>query len=156
MAIIFPPIVESYPPVFVEKIIDGQKAFKIFFEKPSFNSKVGDYIQVAISLAATGVSVIKNTTKILRKKIQTENNLTYVIVGLGPDDLVGNFSLNQYYKVQLRFEDISLNSVSNDKIDSSWYSNNASKFSEWSASSLYRRISEPKVAAEFVYPDLKI
>jgi len=74
-------------------------------------------------------------------------------IEIKPEDLKGcNFTIDQYYKVQIRFtsidaEDPGINLSDPDAVQAidEWLSRNLNQFSEWSSVCLIRGISEPSV-----------
>ena len=140
---LFPPIVETYPPVFVD-----ENNIKIYFEKPAFNTDDSGYVHVALSLVSNGASYLAGQKDFLRRQYQQDSKGKYYVT-LTQSDLHSTLALNNYYKVQLRLEESDI-PIYEDK--DAWYDNNKDKFSEWSVASFIRRISTPELKGyEFEY-----
>ena len=132
---LFPPIVETYPPVFVD-----EDNIKIYFEKPAFNADDSGYVHVALSLVSNGASYLAGQVDFLRLEYIEEGSKCYIT--LNGSNLYNTLELNNYYKVQLRLEESTISTYQN---LAAWYDNNANKFSEWSVASFIRRISTPEL-----------
>ena len=153
---LFPPVVETYMPAFLVGSSDIQKNIcRVYFSISLYNS-LNDIknAQVIIANQNTNLSVLdksKYPCEIMLTDIKTD--LTRVsddkyYIEIKNSDIEGGFTINQYYKVQIRFTAAGAGNVSLDtpqKIDS-WLAANLSNFSEWSTVCLVRGISVPSLS----------
>ena len=151
---IYPPIVDTYAKAFLADSGDNEKdTCKIYFSISNYNSiKDIKNAQVIISNQNNNLSILDETkypceimlTDIYEDLTKMSNDKYYIKIKKS-DIQDGNFEINQYYKVQIRFTSKNAENVSltlPQKIDS-WLSNNLSYFSEWSTVVLIRAISTP-------------
>lgn len=143
---LYPPIIDTYMPAFVRT-----QSCKIYFSLSSYND-IDDIsnAQVIVSNQNSSLSALDSTqypSQIMITTIYTDNTINtdykYYIV-LNPSDMVdGEFELNQYYKVQIRFTGTGATEVSGSTGIASWLVNNEVYFSEWSTVCLIRGIQQP-------------
>ena len=147
---LYPPIVMDTAPAFIRT-----KSCKIYFSLSVYNSAV-DILNVQVSLVnqKTNASAfrsdlypsgIKITSLIYDSEVRGDYNY---YIQINPSDLAeGQFGLNQFYKVQLRFTSKSApNPPSNGKGLATWLYNNMKYFSEWSKVCLIKGIEQPHVS----------
>lgn len=156
---LYPPILDTYMPAFIKT-----EACRIYFTISDYNSINNiKYIQLAVNNQYTNASMLDaenypSEIKLIDfSEVKIENNKYYI--DLFAKDAVtgkniitnGQFEINQYYKIQLRF-------VHNDAPDpqipdgaapgaglESWLVQNQSLFSEWSRVCLIRAIDKPYI-----------
>ena len=112
---LFPPIIDSYMPAFLQKK-DGK--CRVYFSISSFNTMEDiskDLVQVTVTNQLTNTTALdKNLypSEIILKTLGVDNTrLTddkYFIDIYNTDLRGGDFELNQYYKVQIRFTSSSI------------------------------------------------
>ena len=153
---LYPPVVDTYMPAFLVGSSDIQKNIcRVYFSISLYNS-LNDIknAQVTVANQNTNLSVLdksKYPCEIMLTDIKTD--LTRVsddkyYIEIKNSDIEGGFTINQYYKVQIRFTAAGASNVSLDapqKIDS-WLAANLSNFSEWSTVCLVRGISVPSLS----------
>ena len=152
---LYPPIVDTYMPAFLK---DTSPA-RIYFSLSAFNVESDiKNIQVSVrnqntNLTALDTTIYPSEIKIVDKLgIDPERRTDdkYYIEINKSDMLNGEFDINQYYKVQIRF---TTQNASDYPIDDSsgqrtypldeWLATNLDNFSEWSTVCLVRGISTP-------------
>ena len=143
MAILYPPIVDTYMPAFVDNC-------NIHFSIPSLNSaaEVSNIMVVSIVDQKTNKSILTNGILFC----ESDNNM--LTINMNNIKL----NINSYYKVQLKF--IKFNSkayqsassilgnyknVELPKGEENWLSSYNKECSEWSTVCLIRKISQPKI-----------
>lgn len=144
---LYPPIIDTYMPAFIRT-----QECRVYFSLSLYNS-IGEIknAQVLVNNQNTNLTALDPTKypsgiKIdsIKMDVDRETDDKYY-VSIYPNDLIdGIFNLNQYYKVQIRFTDISAPDPPEVKIDS-WLSNNLKFFSEWSTVCLIKGISKPQL-----------
>lgn len=155
---LYPPIFKnSYMPAFVK-----EEGCRIYFSISQYNSLIQMYhgnssnvqaVQVVIKSQKTNKSVLNSESfpnEIMLTTLQIDENRKgedkYYIEILN-EDIEDGFTLNEYYKVQIRFTskdspDPPENSVSD---LNKWLNENLYYFSEWSTVVLIRPISKPSL-----------
>ena len=141
---LYPPIVSTYVPAFLK----SPGVCKLYFSISQYNSFEDiKHAQVTIKNQNSNLSVLskaKYPCEIMLKEIKQENGKYYIEI-TKEDISGGEFELNLYYKVQIRFTSVDATYVSLNvpqAIDS-WLTTNQSSFSEWSSVCLIRAISTP-------------
>ena len=148
---LYPPLMPNVIPGF-----DRTAPCRIYFAVSEYNSKDDiESIQILLTEVKTNKSAFNSTKypsgiKLVGKfdcytDQQAKNDFKYYIL-INPSDLAGGqFKLNQYYKVQLRFTSTEAQFVSLEIPQSitSWINNNLMYFSEWSKATLLRGINLP-------------
>lgn len=141
---LYPPIVSTYLPAFLA----DPGICKMYLSISQYNSFESiKNVQVTIKNQNSNLSVLnaeKYPCEVMLKTLQQEGNKYYIDITKEDID-GGEFELNQYYKVQVRFTSIDASSVSltpPQAIDS-WLAANQNYFSEWSSICLIRAISTP-------------
>lgn len=128
-----------------------------FFHYKSANDKVAsqgvaDMVQVSIQNQNTNYSAldldkypsgIMNTTMYENTQLKTDERY---YVKISAQDLANDFLPGQYYKLQIRFTNNSLQSLTQSEVlDESWYNSHLANFSEWSQVVLIKGIQKPKL-----------
>ena len=129
-----------------------------FFHYKSANDKVAsqgvaDMVQVSIQNQNTNYSAldlekypsgIMNTTMYENTQLKTDERY---YVKISAQDLADkNFLPGQYYKLQIRFTNNSLQSLTQSEVlDESWYNSHLANFSEWSQVVLIKGIQKPEL-----------
>ena len=145
---LYPPIINTYMPSFIYK-----EACRVYFSLSNFNKyeQVANNVQITVNDKNTNQSVLNSTTYPAGIKITTlqedptvSGHMKYYVEILPSDLRDGEFKINRYYKVQIRFTSDAVEPFdpSKDKI-SQWLSLNSSMFSEWSSVCLIRGIKRP-------------
>ena len=162
---LYPPIFKkAYIPAF-DKNGECQVYFSLsvynslddFFHYKSANDKiasqgVADMVQVSIQNQNTNYSAldlnkypsgIMNTTMFENTQLKTDERY---YVKISAQDLANDFLSGQYYKIQIRFTNNSLQQLAqNEKLNESWYNSHLANFSEWSQVVLIKGIQKPKL-----------
>ena len=156
---LYPPILDTYMPAFIKT-----EACRIYFTISDYNSVSNiKYIQLAVNNQYTNASMLDaenypSEIKLIDfSEVKIENNKYYI--DLFAKDTVtgkniitnGQFEINQYYKIQLRF--VHNNAPAPQRPDGaapgagleSWLVQNQSLFSEWSRVCLIRAIDKPYI-----------
>lgn len=138
---LYPPIVNTYAPVFI--IRDNEDAeCKIPIEFSSYNSKSDinvDAIQVIVSYQSTNKNALNTEmypSQIMFKSLNEDGTITIK----GSDLQDGNFKINTYYKVQIRFTKGDISKPATNAADK-WLATYLEYFSEWSTVVLVRGTS---------------
>ncbi len=138
---LYPPIVNTYAPVFIIK--DGEDAkCKIPVDFSSYNSPSDinrDAIQVIVSYQSTNKNALdidKYPSQILFTSLNEDNTITIK----GSDLQDGNFKINTYYKIQIRFTKADVSGPASMAADK-WLATYLESFSEWSTVVLARGTS---------------
>lgn len=134
---LFPPIVETYNPAFVEEC-------RVYFNISDFNTaKDINGIQYTVREQNTNKSVLTDSKVDIKQfggsfYYDEEEKKNYIIINKN------YFKAGYVYKIQLRFIDSSV-SVSdiNENPTADFIQNHLNNFSEWSTVTLAKRISEP-------------
>ena len=149
-------VANLYPPV----VLDAQPSFnrnnacRIYFALPVYNSYSDiKNVQISIVNQKTNLSEFSSSAYPCEIKLaapQVDESITtnykyYVVIE--PADLVsGNFKLNQFYKIQLRFTSVNAAAAPNSKAATAdWLYANRDYFSEWSSVCLIKGIQQPLV-----------
>ena len=112
---LYPPIVRTYTPAFTIDEQYGSPSCKIYFALSSFNG-ISDIsnAQVVVRNQSTNLSALDPDTyptEVMIVHVQIDENITtnekYFIEILPSDMINGEFIIDQYYKVQIRFIDMS-------------------------------------------------
>lgn len=162
-----------YPPIFKKAYIpafdkNGEcwvyfslsvyNSLEDFFHYKSANNKiasqgVADMVQVSIQNQNTNYSAldlekypsgIMNTTMYENTQLKTDERY---YVKISAQDLANkDFLPGQYYKLQIRFTNNSLQSLTQSEVlDESWYNSHLANFSEWSQVVLIKGIQKPEL-----------
>lgn len=152
---LYPPIVETYAPAFLIGSGTDKDICRIYFSLSMFNTitEIAN-VQVSVRNQYNNLSVLDKAqypSEIMLTAIKEDNTRTsddrYYIEIKKTDIQGGNFEINQYYKVQLRFtkNDIKVTPVPSDNKLDGWLAANINYFSEWSTVCLVRGISAPEL-----------
>lgn len=153
---LYPPIVDTYVPAFLTDSGTDKDICRIYFTLSQFNT-MSDIANVQVSIRSqyTNLSVLNKTkypSEIMLTSIQEDATKTsddkYYIEIYKTDIQGGQFEINQYYKVQMRFthKDAAEQSLSTPQAIDGWLAANINLFSEWSTVCLIRGISTPQLA----------
>lgn len=153
---LYPPIVDTYVPAFLTDSGTDKDICRIYFTLSQFNTMEDiENVQVTVRSQYTNLSVLnksKYPSEVMLTSIQEDTSKTsddrYYIELNKTDIQGGQFEINQYYKVQMRFTHVDAADVSlaiPQAIDG-WLAANINLFSEWSTVCLIRGISTPQLA----------
>ena len=153
---LYPPTLPTYG----ETFILGEN-YKLFFSISKYNSSVIDStegniaskVQVVLYKQNTNISAVDLTKapceilcKTMRLASEEEVERYHLedrkyCIEISSNDLKdGNFLINTYYRLQIRFMSSSIINIP-DILDTAWLTNNEQQFSEWSTVCLIREIS---------------
>ena len=147
---LYPPIVETYAPAFLIGSGTDKDICRIYFSLSMFNSleEIAN-AQVSVRNQYTNLSVLDKTkypSEIMLTTVKEDSakmsDDKYYIEIQKTDIQGGEFEINQYYKVQIRFTHKDAPQPTDNKLDG-WLAANISLFSEWSTVCLVRGISAP-------------
>ena len=151
---LYPPIVLTYQPTFA---IGTSEVCRIYFSISAFNSKEKILaVQLSLTNQKTNASVLNKSLYPTGFKIYSNSEIgtdsarttdDKYYIEIPSSDMQDGFSINQYYKAQLRFSLVPppMNGGKvNQKVDS-WLASNLSYFSEWSTVTLVHGISKPDI-----------
>jgi hypothetical protein len=147
---LYPPIVETYAPAFLIGSGTDKDICRVYFSLSVFNSleEIAN-AQVSVRNQYTNLSVLskaKYPSEIMLATIKEDSAKTsddrYYIEIQKTDIQGGDFEINQYYKVQIRFTHKDAPQPTDNKLDG-WLAANINLFSEWSTVCLVRGISAP-------------
>ena len=150
---LYPPIVETYIPAFLIGSDTDKDICRVYFTLSMFNTTAEiANVQVSVRNQYTNLSVLSKTkypSEIMIAALQEDatriSDDRYYIEIKKTDIQGGDFEINQYYKVQLRFTHKDAPSApTNGKLDG-WLAANINYFSEWSTVCLVRGISAPEL-----------
>ena len=138
---LYPPIVNTYAPIFIIKEGENTQC-KIPIDFSSYNSPSDinrDAIQVIVSYQSTNKNALdtnKYPSQILFTSLNDDNTITIK----GSDLQDGNFKINTYYKIQIRFTKNDISGPATMAADK-WLATYLEYFSEWSTVVLARGTS---------------
>lgn len=149
---LYPPIVETYIPAFLIGSDTDKDICRVYFTLSMFNTAAEiDNVQVSVRNQYTNLSVlskIKYPSEIMIAALQEDatriSDDRYYIEIKKTDIQGGDFEINQYYKVQIRFTHKDASSAPTDGKLDGWLAANINYFSEWSTVCLVRGISAPE------------
>jgi hypothetical protein len=139
---LYPPIVDTYMPAFVVNELKG--TCKIYFSLSKYNTASDiKSIWVTVNNQYTNESVVNTATGLkvfstLSVDSSRDGDDKYYIT-LQNEDIKDGWSLNQLYKVQIRFCSV----APPDNLTMNWVVNNSNLFSEWSTVCLIQGIAQP-------------
>ena len=150
---LYPPIVETYIPAFLIGSDTDKDICRVYFTLSMFNTTAEiANVQVSVRNQYTNLSVLSKTkypSEIMIAALQEDATKTsddrYYIEIKKTDIQGGDFEINQYYKVQLRFTHKDAPSAPTDGKLDGWLAANINYFSEWSTVCLVRGISAPEL-----------
>ena len=150
---LYPPIVETYIPAFLIGSDTDKDICRVYFTLSMFNTTAEiANVQVSVRNQYTNLSVLNKTkypSEIMIAALQEDATRTsddrYYIEIKKTDIQGGDFEINQYYKVQLRFTHKDAPSAPTDGKLDGWLAANINYFSEWSTVCLVRGISAPEL-----------
>lgn len=138
---LYPPIVNTYAPVFIIRTNESAEC-KIPVDFSSYNSPSDinrNAVQVIVSYQSTNKNALDTTkypSQILFTTLSDDNTITIK----GSDLQDGNFKINTYYKVQIRFTKSDISGPASMAADA-WLAEYMEYFSEWSTVVLVRGTS---------------
>lgn len=153
---LYPPIVGTYQPAFVRN-----ETCKVYFSLSNYNSYEDiKNAQVIVNYQKSNTSAFRTSpdTKDTSKPYYSTNiKVTNILIDntvvndekyyieINPEDLKqGEFEVNQYYKVQVRFTGAGAQETPASQAGmASWLNANSTYFSEWSTVCLIKGISKP-------------
>lgn len=152
---LYPPIVDTWMPAFLRSDSSG---CRVYFSLSSYNSLPQintNAVQVSVNHQTTNTTALKSSlypSGIMIKQLHDakeeegrESDDKYFIT-ITPSDLQqGQFNLDEYYKVQIRFTMSSVSTPYSSVGIDGWLSTNLEAFSQWSTVCLIRGISTPIV-----------
>ena len=148
---LYPPIVETYIPAFLIGSDTDKDICRVYFTLSMFNitAEIAN-VQVSVRNQYTNLSVLSKTkypseimiAALQEDAIRTSDDRYYIEIKK-TDIQGGDFEINQYYKVQLRFTHKDAPSAPTDGKLDGWLAANINYFSEWSTVCLVRGISAP-------------
>lgn len=164
---LYPPIVDTYVPAFLTDSGTDKDICRIYFTLSQFNTMEDiENVQVTVRSQYTNLSVLnksKYPSEVMLTSIQEDASRTsddrYYIELNKTDIQGGQFEINQYYKIQMRFTHVDAAEVSlaTPQAIDGWLAANINLFSEWSTVCLIRGISTPQLAVSgFTIEDGKI
>lgn len=139
---LYPPIVNTYAPVFVIRENEIAEC-KIPIDFSSYNSPADiatDVVQVIVSYQSTNKNALDTDLYPSQIMFKTLNTIDNTITISGSDLQDGNFKINTYYKVQIRFTKNGISGPATNAADT-WLAANLENFSEWSTVVLIRGTS---------------
>ena len=150
---LYPPIVETYIPAFLIGSDTDKDICRVYFTLSMFNTTAEiANVQVSVRNQYTNLSVLNKTkypSEIMIAAPQEDatrmSDDRYYIEIKKTDIQGGDFEINQYYKVQLRFTHKDAPSAPTDGKLDGWLAANINYFSEWSTVCLVRGISAPEL-----------
>ena len=150
---LYPPIVETYIPAFLIGSDTDKDVCRVYFTLSMFNTTAEiANVQVSVRNQYTNLSVLSKTkypSEIMIAALQEDatriSDDRYYIEIKKTDIQGGDFEINQYYKVQLRFTHKDAPSAPTDGKLDGWLAANINYFSEWSTVCLVRGISAPEL-----------
>lgn len=150
---LYPPLVQNVMPAYIKST--GNFDYKVYFSISSYNS-IDDIRNVQFTLVDTrnNQSMLKSNLYPTGIKITdfykdstVKTNFCYYIL-IHKTDLITNFSINNYYKIQMRFTSTNastINTSSGVQSIATWLTQNLLYFSEWSRGCLLRCIEKPNL-----------
>lgn len=162
---LYPPSIPTFQPAFV-----CTQSVKVLFSLSPFNTNVTELTKVQVSVVdlATNSNALSDARGIIFRQLLFDDASGQYYVTISPTDLridnsenVGAnraFKTNQYYKVQIRFDNSSTTieeyNAMTGAAKQEYLLNQQEYFSEWSSVTLIRAILEPHVALrEFDSPE---
>ena len=151
---LYPPIVDTYVPAFLIGSGTDKDICRVYFSLSVFNAidEIAN-AQISIRNQYTNLSVLdksKYPSEIMLTSVKEDSSRAddrYYIEIKKTDIQGGNFEINQYYKIQIRFtsKDAAAASLSTPQAIDAWLAANINYFSEWSTVCLARGISAPEL-----------
>lgn len=145
---LYPPIVDTYMPAFL-----NTDTCKIYLSLSSYNSleDIGG-LQYIVKRQNNNVTALKGSRQMMSlskdkiKKDWNESGEVRYYFEINPSDITGGqFEINTYYKVQIRFIDKDTVVPSNDIDINAWNQKHLMNLSEWSTACLIRGILQPNI-----------
>lgn len=151
---LYPPSIPTFQAAFVYN-----QPVKVLFSLSPFNTNVDSAttkVHVSCTDQATNENALGDPQGIILRALSFDEETGSYYVSLSPSDLKGendkpakNFKINQYYKVQVRFDNSSVALATYNSYTSAqkqdYLLNQQEYFSEWSSVSLIRPILPPTV-----------
>ena len=149
---LYPPIIDTYMPAFVASENGGKCTIRFSLSKYNSLESIKT-VWITVNNQFTNESVVNTSTGLLyfnKEDIEVadiSSDDKYSIT-ISSDKIIDGWTLNQLYKVQIRFSN-SPNAVENSQ---KWIIDNESYFSEWSTVCLIHPISEPTLELKGFIP----
>ena len=151
---LYPPSIPTFQVAFVY-----DQPVRVLFSLSPFNTNVNSAttkVHVSCTDQATNENALADPQGIILKGLSFDEDSGSYYVSISPSDLKGennqpakNFKINQYYKVQVRFDNSSISLSAYNSYTSAqkqdYLLNQQEYFSEWSSVSLIRAILPPTV-----------
>lgn len=140
---LFPPYVDTFMPAFL-----NTENARIYFSISPYNSSEDiNLVHISLTSQLTNENALVNSTGIYVTTLSydTERELYFVDIPLSAVSLKssdGRWLINQYYKVQIRFDNTVTQATQK---DNSYFISNIENFSEWSTICLIRAIKKPEL-----------
>lgn len=143
---LYPPVIDTYMPAFLVS-----EECRIYFSISQYNNiEEINHAQLTLVNLNTNLTVLDSTlypseVKLCKINIDTtrETDDKYYII-VKDTDLENGFTIDTYYKAQVRFSSAEHSLSTPQKIDT-WLAENLDNFSEWSSVCLIRGISDPEL-----------
>lgn len=160
---LYPGVIDTYMPAFLV----SDKICKVYFSLSDYNSET-DIKNVQVTVAHqkmnnTALSSTKYPSQIMLTTLKKDTNRPgddkYYIEIKNTDLEGGNFYIDQFYKVQIRFTGTgaAAQSLTTPQAIDTWLIANQQYFSEWSSVCLIRGISKPSLSIlGFGDPDIEV
>ena len=149
---LYPPIFESsYVPAFL-----FNSSCRIYFSISQFNT-IQDLhtsypLQITVRSQKTNQSVLSNIyypSGIKLSSYEYDSTLNKYYFTISNNDISQGWTLNEYYKVQIRFTGADAATPSNTSAIDNWINQNITYFSQWSTVILIYPISQPTLTINF-------
>jgi hypothetical protein len=145
LSTLFPPVVATFMPAFV----NTQDAVVYFSISPFNSSSEIERVHVTLTNQTNNESALSNASGVLIQNLMPDpsgSGMYYVTIPATALKSGNSFNINQFYKVQLRFDCYNAGAVPNDDTQLNYYLlQNQEYFSEWSTICLIKPILEPEV-----------
>ena len=142
---LYPPIVDTYMPAFI--VATGE--CRVYFSLSKYNNPENiKSVWVSVSNQYTNKSVLTSVTGLKATTLEEDiarNGDDRYYVSITANEIAGGWELNQLYKVQLRFANITPKKDANTDWTMSEITANENNFSEWSTVTLIQGIEKPQL-----------
>lgn len=143
---LYPPVINTFMPAFV-----NTQPVYVYFSLSAYNSLTEiERVHISVQNQLNNENTLKKISGILVKRKEavgydTSSGLYYVKIE--PEDIEGGFNINQFYKVQIRFDSYKGDDIpaisDNEQLWTNYFLQHQTSFSEWSSICLIRPISQP-------------
>ena len=142
---LYPPIVDTYMPAFIV----SKDECRVYFSLSKYNNPENiKSVWVSVSNQYTNKSVLTSATGLKATTLEediTRNGDDRYYVSIAAKEIAGGWELNQLYKVQLRFANITPKKDASTDWTMSEITANENNFSEWSTVTLIQGIEKPQL-----------